>query len=502
MAWLFTRARAVRSGIISLFDATTGDEIKRPITEKEAGASGTSIQSGVVQHDDYNPDMVGSRAIEIFEKMRRSDGSVRSVLQAIKLPLMRATWGVKVAKEDGGDETDKEIAAFCQKALVSSDYSADPFSTVMKHVLLMFDFGFSVFEKVWIVDEDGRLTLKRFAPRLPQTVRNFEVNPDGSIKNVIQYASKDGKEQELKIPGQYAVVFSHEREGDNYWGISLLRFLYMHWFYKTELYRIDAVRLDRYGVGIPVGKIAKGYVIKPNEKKEIIEILRGLRSHHRAFALLPEEIELKILAPEGSGTAGATGLMDSVDHHDVMMARAVLAHFLTAGSQKHGNYGTTVAWADMFLYGLQATAIYVCDEINRSVIRELCDLNFDMTGREYPKLTASTLEDTNIKEMAAALYNLVLGQVITPDDTTEEHIRKLLGFPVMERDMTRAARRARGEDPLAAVVSPALAAPNVVTGKPSPDDKQAMKKGEPAPGTKPSTSAPPRGPIRTPGDRG
>jgi hypothetical protein len=207
------------------------------------------------------------------------------------------------------------------------------------------------------------------------------------------------------------------------------------------------------------------------------------------------------MTPENE-RGGAAGLMEAVDHHDIMMARAVLAHFLTAGSQKHGNYGTTVAWADMFLYGLQALAQFICDEFRHQVIYQFCDLNFDMAKRSgkprtYPKLVASTLEDTNVKELAAALYNLVLGQVVTPDDTLEGHIRKLYGFPAIQTGFSRLERGTVG---LPTPVAPATAAPNVITGQPSRDDKQAQKL-EPTPGTAPSTT-PERGPIRAPGDRG
>jgi phage gp29-like protein len=465
--------------------------------QKEHGASGTDNYAGEVEQSDYNPKWRVENALELCEQMRKSDGSVRSVLQAVKLPLLRATWKVVPGQEDGGDDQDKERAKKIHRFLIGGDKQHEGWFHILRHSLMFLDFGFSVHEIVWNIDRDGFYYPERLAPRLPKTIKKFQINPNGTLRAVVQEAPKNGKMKTLRIPGQYAVVLTHEKEGDNYWGIPILRYIWSHYYYKTELYRIDAVRLDRFGIGIPIVEIQKGYTIKPNEKRLVETILRGLRSHHRAYAILPEELKLKILTPENEH-GGASGLMDSVDHHDVMMARAVLAHFLTMGQQKHGNYGTSVAWADMFLYGLQSVASYICDEFSRQLIRKIYDLNYDIGDREYPRLTASTLEDVNAKELAASMYNLVLGQVITPDDDLESHMRVLYGLPRMQKGFSRADRGAIGIIPGA----PALAAPNVITGKPSDDDRQALPKGEPTPGTLPSTTPPPRGPIRAPGDRG
>jgi phage gp29-like protein len=486
-----------RSG--ELKELTHDDPLEVPSDielDKEHGASGTDNFGGEVIQHDYNPKWNVDSAMDVCEQMRKSDGSVRSVLQAVKLPLLRATWKVVPGQEDGGDEEDKKRAKKIHTYLIGGDKTHEGWFHTLRHSLMFLEFGFSVHEIVWDVSLDGFYYPSRLAPRLPKTVKKFLINPNGTLRAVVQEAPKNGKQKTLRIPGQYCVVLTHEKEGDNYWGVPILRYIWSHYYYKTELYRIDAVRLDRFGIGIPIIEIATGYVLKPNEKRLCETILRGLRSHHRAFALLPEELKLKILTPENEH-GGASGLMDSVDHHDVMMARAVLAHFLTMGQQKHGNYGTSVAWADMFLYGLQAVASYICEEFSRQLIRKIYDLNWELGDREYPKLTASTLEDVNAKELAAALYNLVLGQVITPDDDLETHTRVLYGLPRIQKGFSREERGVVGMVPGA----PALAAPNVITGKPSDDDRQASKP-EPTPGTKPSTTPPPRGPIRAPGDRG
>lgn len=478
------------------------DEVELDRTER--GASGSAFEGDKVVRPEYNSDWQGEAGVALAEKMRKSDGSIRSVLQVIKLPLLRATWSVKVHDEETADEEDRKHAKFCHEQLFNNEKVA--WIEVLRHILLMLDFGFSTFEKVYTLVEKTETTeggknvgLGKLAVRHPSTIKDIIVK-DGQIRLLVQQADKNGKNQELKIQGKYVVCFSYDKEGDNFWGVSMLRYIYSHYFYKTEFYRIDAVRLNRFGVGIPDAEVKEGYTLKPNEKTMVVNTLKGLRSNDQAYILRPEQVKIRIMTPDNEH-GGVSGLLESVDHHDVMIARSALAHFLTAGSQRHGNYGTTTAWADMFLYALQALARDICVQMDQEIIKDLCDFNFNMKGRNYPKCSASTLEDTNMKELAAALYNLTLGQLVTPTDGTEAHLRTLYAMPPLEKEETRAARKARGELPTGPL-SPATVAPNTITGKPSDDDREAARAAEPPPGTLPSTSAPARGPVRSPQDRG
>lgn len=480
----------------------THDEIEdEDITlGQERGVPDNLESGGEVPRLDYNQDWNGENGVVLCEKMRKSDGSVRSILQVLKLPLLRAVWNIKTRDDSNEDVKDTEIAQFCHDNLIEGKWSDDSWTARLSHFLTLLDFGFSVSEIVWDVrGEDDQYVITKMAPRLAKTIRKFIAWPDGRLRRVIQHAKKNGKEKDLKIEGRYALVFNYEREGSNYWGVSILRYMWMHYYYKTECYRIEAVRQDRFGVGVPRARIQKGYSIKPNERRETINVLKGLRSHHQAYVIHPEEVEIGIMTPDNEH-GGVSGTMDSAEHHDVMMARVALALFLTAGNQKHGNYGTTIAYADMFLYALQGLALYICETIEKEIIKPLCDLNFDMQGREYPKMRASTLEDVNLKEVAAMIYNLTLARALTPDDNLEQHLRRLAGFPSIEKGYSRKDRGVVGQDPL----DPEAAAPNTITGQSdegqgdplNPDVREPQKRG--TEGTKRSTKPPQRGPVRAP----
>ena len=110
---------------------------------------------------------------------------VRAMLQVIKLPLRGATWQCNPATDD---PVDRQIADFCTKAIFDDDSMEDSWDYVLRHILLMLDFGVSVLEKVWMVDDEGNYRFKRLAPRLPKTLREWHVNREGKLVALVQYA--------------------------------------------------------------------------------------------------------------------------------------------------------------------------------------------------------------------------------------------------------------------------------------------------------------------------
>ncbi len=420
-------------------DLTEKDDVA---LDRERGVSGTPMDGDIVKFKDYNPAMQGAEFYNNVDLMRRADGSIKCAALLIKLPLLRTTCQIVPASDDEDDAKNILIAETAHEKIMGPMAMHDTWQQTLRHILLMFDFGFSAFEKVWELDDDNILHYKRLAVRLPKTIEGFKVHPDGSLAYILQQNEKADKSRPLnRIPCPlYGAVFSWEKEGDNYFGNSIYRAMYKHWWYKEALYHIDALRLDRWGVGVPKAMIKTGYNVKPNEETLVKRILANLRSNTQAWIQHPEEIEFGILAPAGQG--GALGLMDSVNHHDTMIFRSVLTQFISAGNQAFGNYGSVKNYSDLFLYAEQAAANFIEDEFTRQVIRPFVDFNFDMSlpngkTRPYPRLRFADVQKINIKELAEALARLTSGKIITPDDDLESMVRKLGGFPKVQKGFSR-----------------------------------------------------------------
>jgi hypothetical protein len=409
---------------------------------RERGTSGIDMDGGVVNFKDYNTAMQGAEFFNNVDMMRKADGSIKCAALLVKLPLLRTTVQVVPFKDDEEDAQNILIAETTHEKLLGPMAMSESWQQTLRHILLMFDFGFVAFEKVWEVDEDDMLHYDRLAVRLPKTIEGFKVHPDGTLAYILQRAHKDGQSKELhRIPcPTYGAVFSWEKEGDNYFGQSIYRAMYKHWWYKEALYHIDALRLDRWGVGVPKAMIKTGYGVKPSEENLAKRILANLRSNTQSWIMHPEEIEFGILAPAGQG--GALGLIDSVNHHDNMIFRSVLTQFISAGNQAFGNYGSVKNYADIFLYAEQAAANFIEEEFTRQIIRPFVDFNFNMAlpngkVRPYPKLKFADVQKIDVKELAEAMARFTSGKIITPDDDLESMVRKLAGWPNIQDGFSR-----------------------------------------------------------------
>ena len=459
----------------------------RPIAEgNEFGASGTENFGGYIRREDFNPELDNFvTAVKIYDKMRINDAQIKAMLSVIKLPLRGATW--TCIPPEHGDEVDQQIADFANDCLFSDDAMDDPWDDTLRNILLMLDFGFSCAEIVWRVEEGGTYRIKRLAPRLPKTIRMWNVDRYGKLLAVIQYAPvpvstaypKTGSIvpgsshrdvplgglspgiataanpqvanihystavsfQYLVLPSEYMCVFSLDKEGDNYQGRSLLRSVYKNYYFKDNAYHLEGVRLDRFGVGIPVAQLEEGHNLNQNDLDALVEVLEAVRSNERAYLIAPPHVTYDLLPRTGSQTAGS-GATQWIDHHDQQIARNVLAGFLTMGQDTHGTLGFGSRLTDMFVSSLNGVAAGICATLKRQVVTKLIDLNFDMTNRKYPRVTCRDLEQADLDKLVSTLGALV-GTFITPDDDTESLLRKLLKLPSLDKNETRKAKAEAG----------------------------------------------------------
>lgn len=418
------------------------------VAAQEYGVSGTENFGGYIRKEDYNPELDDwQKAVAIYDKMRRTDSMVRAMLQVIKLPLRGATWQCNAASDD---PVDKKIADFCTNAIFDDDAMEDSWDFVLRHILLMLDFGVSVLEKVWMVDVEGNYRFKRLAPRLPKTLREWHVNREGKLVALVQYApvthytnrdemgyqrvpryGQSVSYQYLTIPADYCAVFCLEREGDNYEGYSLLRNVYRNWWFKDQAYHVMGVGLDRWGVGIPIAQLEEGHGLTAGDQDQLREILQKVRANERAYMVMPEHVHFSIEPTGGGqGTQSHFGIA-WLDHNDAQIARNVLAGFLTMGRDPRGTLGFGSRLTDMFISSLNGIAKGIGGDIKKQLVKPLCDFNFDMSNREYPEPVCLDLEQVDTDALIDTLSKLT-GTVLTPQDDDEDVLRKILGLPPLK----------------------------------------------------------------------
>ncbi len=394
------------------------------------GAVGTLFFSGLITGEEYNSDLQGDKAIATYDRMWRSNGQIAAVIRVCVLPLLEAEWSVQPASDDPNDVL---VAQFVSDNLLTGMKTS--WHGLLQEVLQgMYVYGFSVFEKLWTISPDGMIRLLRLAPRLQRTIYRWFPDPEDDLDRVMQrvfVVGKDGVGGTFEfpvIPATKLAVFTLNQLGNNFQGISLLRHAYTHWYYLNNLYQIDAIACERNGLGVPTWEEPLGVVVQKSDRDAAAAAAASFHAHEKAYIDGPPGWKFTLTGVTGS----IRDIMPSIQYHDLLIARSVLAQFINLDSG-----GTLIAARDsssFFLQSLHAVAKQVADVINRSVIRELVDLNFNVT--RYPMLQVEKLEQRDLEAYLRGVAALVTAGGITMNAETENTIRGQLDFPDLPADAT------------------------------------------------------------------
>jgi hypothetical protein len=293
----------------------------------------------------------------------------------------------------------------------------------IRHALLMNEFGFSILEKVW-ERRDNLIMPKKLDPRLPMSIWRW--NFDGPNKSLIGPEQIDSDGTLYPLPIEKLLVFTNEREGDNWEGFSVLRPAYKPWFIKDQLEKINAIKHDRHGVGVPVGGVPAN--VKPGSQEWIdtVNALEALYAQEQSYLIQPEGYTFSVLG--SGGDQAGTDVLPSIKYYDECIARSMLAMFLNLGTSQTGSRALGSSFIDVFLQSLQAMAGYIADVLNRFLIKEWVGYNWG--DADLPTLVAGRIEPIDIPGLAQA----VASKLITVDIELENVLRSQLALPEKEEE--------------------------------------------------------------------
>lgn len=403
---------------ISTQEAKPSVPLAQSFPRAELGDSGTRLLRGIIT-EEYNPQLQGVQGIRIYDEMRKSDGTVRAAVIVCTLPIRRAKYFVNPATDS---QQDQDIANFVSHALF--DWIEDmTWDDIVRQALLMVPFGVMLFEKVYTTKEhEGKtyVTLKKLAPRLPKSILQWELT-DGTFG--IQQIRQDG--QLPQIPGSKLLIFVNEREGDNWWGTSMLRAAYKHWYIKNTFYKIDNIAFERQGLGVPMIEMPIGYT--ESDEKKAKQALQNLRASENAYMIVPNGYKASFM---DMGSRTTRDPQNSIEHHNKEILQSVLAQFLELGATKSGSGSRALSQdhSDLFLKAMEAIAFTLVSEFNKSLIPEIVNLNFNDV-QVYPVLDYSGISKVDVTSLGTAYAQLVTAGAITPTDDDQQYLRAAMGLP-------------------------------------------------------------------------
>lgn len=354
-------------------------------------------------------------SLKIYHHMR-TDAQIYSLLQALFLPIRRSRW---VIDPNGSRDEVVEMVATAlglpirgQEEPASRKRMRFNHDMHLEHSLLALIYGYMFFEEVGEIEDgpSGKMQwmLQKLAPRMPQSISKINLDKKTNDLDSIQQWPRPGEPQMgVKIPATSLAPYIWGREGANWTGQSILRSCYKPWLLKDRALRVDAMKNERFGMGIPIATAPLGAT--RDTVMQYAAMARAARADGMAGVGLPNGGSL--------GIQGVTGnlpdVLASVEYYDMQMARAFLAMFSLLGSTKTGSRALGESFVDFFKMGVDATAGWYKDTTNKHVVENMVDWNYGI-DENAPLLTWD--EDPETRITATDFVALVDAGCIVVDD--------------------------------------------------------------------------------------
>ena len=382
--------------------------------KNEIGSGGIGFLNGALLNEEFNEKLTGKEGVKTYDLLRRTDAQVAGILHAVMLPLLSATWRADRPEETGqADLITDDHLAFLNDNL----FTRINFEQFLRHALSSIWAGFSWFEKVYDVDEDNRFVFKHISSRLASTVNKWYPDESGHLIGIEQETYKGTAFHRVDIPRDKIVLFTFMQEGNNFEGMSLLRPVYKHFKIKDTLYRADAIRFERFGIGVPVITLPEEYTDDMMELAK--KIGKSWRGASQSYIVLINGMTVEIVQADGGK---ALDFIPSIQHHNEEMAKAFLTQFINYGTTQSGSRSLGETSQNFFYDAVEGLGEWIARTIEAELAWPLMDLNFE--GPLRPRVVVEDVGTVSLEELRETLKEL--GDFVPPADDIEDVIRNRL----------------------------------------------------------------------------
>lgn len=434
------------------------------------GGSGVTIYYGRVFGQEDNQDLIGPNwygdmsQVGLAEEMCRTDPHCNSMLEIHKAPLIQATWDFSyptLAKDPTPlqlemQEFDRwnffELLKWRQTVRQTMDYLRAGFSLLsvttdivevpaerfplhpspempngMKRVLAVTGLeqrtSRSVFQ--WVMDPDRPSRVAAVV----QLVMKSDVNPGGR-QTLETVDPANGAPRLLR--------FTFNPNGNNPEGVSLLRPAWGPYKIKKVLQLIDAMRHERQGLGIPQIRMPKGFT--SNDEKIARQILDAVRSHERAYIVLPDGFVFEF---NQTGSGKGTNIHEALERCNRDIWIAGRATFMLLGNGDTGSYAMSSNLSDRLNLDCEGhvdvtVAPYNVGVDGPALVPWLNTQNYGPQP-QHPKLGATNLPTLNWEKLLPLLARLTDSDILTADDRLEDQVRSIMRLVPRDKKTSRTA---------------------------------------------------------------
>lgn len=438
----------------------TTDSTKPPVN----GASVTVVAKGITGTTNYGGDIfaesnakllhqqaygqAGTRNWGEWEELRRTDAAVAAALDFVCGPIRDARVDVEPTDDspraqaiadlvrwnltEALEPTFPELLTQATKGFLSTGFALfEPTFAKRKHELFPGGEGYAI-DKV--------------AQRLPSTLayNAWLEHPDGSdLRAVRQQGPRGSQWVTVEIPAEQLLLFSWQREGNNYAGFSAFRAAWYPAQIRKELLRLVGVTYQREGAGVPVMEATdRAAELTPKQREDMETLLANLVYHENASLVPPAGWSLKWTF---SGGANKGHVLDAYHRLGLVILEQVQAQQLALGTGDTGSRSVGEvhdASARAFISSVIALIEGVLNGVGSrpytGLVRRLVDANFGPQDN-YPRLRL-TLKQAQLspKDLLDAVTKGVAAKALTVTADDENALREKLGLSPIDAEAREA----------------------------------------------------------------
>ena len=393
-----------------------------PLT-KEVATEAESLY-GDYALPNYNPDeLVGRKGLKIYQKMR-TDEQVKACLTVKKFARVSTGWDIHPGMENSSEA--ENYAKFIKSTI--NDMKGT-FDDVLLEIMSALDYGFSVSEKTYQYIEQGEFKGK-IGLKTIKTKEPFNLMPKtDAFKNLLGIYNKNVEEgkfgsEENPYPIEKFIIYTYNKEFNNFYGQSDLRSCYRSFFSKEYIIKWSNIYLERFGMPTTVIEYPKKKGIDKEVISALDDILKNLQA--KSGIRIPEDIKLSLLEAKRQGQFAYESM---IQLHDIMIAKAILVPSLLGFTQTEqiGSYALGKKHFDMFIFVLNKLGRDLEETIVfEQIIKPLMFINFGQVNRELlPVFKFNSLDEEDIDAKSKIINRLVKVGVL---DNSEEWIRPYLNM--------------------------------------------------------------------------
>lgn len=395
---------------------------------------GTNVQGNRIYEEYLGSLKTSAINYPIYDKMRRSDSQIQRTLRAITAPILSGSF-----RYIASDTKDAELIRQAEyKNKFFNEYPIYSWQQMLKEILTELFAGFSIFEPTYHVVDDPNLgkviTLKNLGYLKQSTIDQWEIK-DNQPTRVHQTAvTPQGNSIDIWLDFKDLLLFTFDREGDNFEGISILRSVYGNYVRKDLFNKIDMIGLEKMAIGTPVWYAPNSVLDNTKELTKLQSIAENYVGHEQAYLLLSTAFKdggFEIIP----GQYNADAVDQAIKREDAAIVDSVLASFLNIGTARAGGNAQNEGQMNLFLESLMYVAKDITDVLD-NLVHSMYVLNFGPTKTKLKMQITGITQDDAEKAMTV-LRGYVTSGIVKADDRLEAYTREKLSLPVIDKSSIR-----------------------------------------------------------------